>query len=243
MTVPADTAAQAATVREALGLLMSVLRSGEPLTGRVHQVFWDGKAALDELDRQRQDAKRDRTALALTLNDVGDENDHLRAELERVTRDAEAYRVALENAPTLGALAELEGQRDGLLDAVERLNETNDRLRAENRDLNLLIDTDELAAAAGREQRLRDALTFYAQRKHFRHDHSAGDWYVLDKGDVARAVLEEGQQPPGVDRVFGICSTHSQYELPIGSIESGEVARRCPGCVSEASAPVEEGQP
>lgn len=45
--------------------------------------------------------------------------------------------------------------------------------------------------------------------------------------DVRKAVRESA---PGVARVFGCCSDHGNYELPVGSIESGEVARKCPGC-------------
>jgi N6-adenosine-specific RNA methylase IME4 len=34
----------------------------------------------------------------------------------------------------------------------------------------------------------------------------------------------------GVERVFGTCSEHGAYELPLGSIDSGEIARGCPAC-------------
>lgn len=36
----------------------------------------------------------------------------------------------------------------------------------------------------------------------------------------------------GVDRVFGTCSEHGPYELPLGSIDHGELPRRCPSCVA-----------
>ena len=41
---------------------------------------------------------------------------------------------------------------------------------------------------------------------------------------------------PGVDRVFGTCAEHGNYELPLGSIESGEIPRRCPACPEQLPA-------
>lgn len=34
----------------------------------------------------------------------------------------------------------------------------------------------------------------------------------------------------GVDRVFGGCSLHGEYELPLGSIDHGDIERECPRC-------------
>lgn len=33
-----------------------------------------------------------------------------------------------------------------------------------------------------------------------------------------------------VDRIFGTCSEHGSYELPLASVERGDVYRGCPGC-------------
>lgn len=34
----------------------------------------------------------------------------------------------------------------------------------------------------------------------------------------------------GVDRVFGNCGLHGQYQLPVGSVEAGDIPRGCPAC-------------
>lgn len=46
-----------------------------------------------------------------------------------------------------------------------------------------------------------------------------------------------GDTSGGVDRVFGSCSEHGNYELPLGSIESGEIERRCPDCAASVCPP------
>lgn len=51
-----------------------------------------------------------------------------------------------------------------------------------------------------------------------------------DPGQQVRSQKPSGD---GVERVFGNCSTHGSYELPVGSIESGEIPRDCPGCVHD----------
>ena len=55
-----------------------------------------------------------------------------------------------------------------------------------------------------------------------------------DADDLRGSSGDEGQAvtaAPGVDRVFGTCSEHGRYELPLASVERGEIPRRCPGCV------------
>jgi hypothetical protein len=96
VTTPADTTvqAQAATVRGALGLSLSVLRSREPLSVQVEAVLVDAMSALDALvaELDRLTALLDEAQTNAEF--FSDKMAEARAELDRVTRDlAETERV------------------------------------------------------------------------------------------------------------------------------------------------------
>lgn len=132
---------------------------------------------MDET-RATAELRRSVTCLALEIphavhKDVAKKVDAVLAELvgcrDRVEQDAKAWDKALRDACARLVAAEarveqLQRERDGLLDAVERLNAQKDTLRRENSDLALLVDVTRLAQrqpapeAEARVEQLQQAL-------------------------------------------------------------------------------------
>lgn len=179
MTVPADTTAQAQTIR-------GFLYHGHNNASAAHAAL---DALVAELDRLRaeadrlRDEKRARGGMAAKIEEQRVDLAEARAELERVTYDRgnapvwAANRVNDWLAANKKAASDVNWARFPL-GMVFRWIERAEKAEAE------------LAAAAGREQQLRDALAPYLRR----HDAQVST-VVCHCQDCfrARAVLEEGQ--------------------------------------------------